>query len=82
MGRGCTVGEESGLQQGDIVLEVDGENIRTSWSVLSKTVLALPGDVWIIKVKRGEDTKEIDIVLREMDRTQLLMAIASPVGGR
>ena len=77
-----TVGEESGLQQGDVILEVDGENVRTSWSVLAKTVLALPGETWTVKVQRGEDTKEIDIVLREMDRTQLLMALVVPGGGR
>ena len=77
-----TAGEESGLQQGDVLLEINGENVNTSWGVLSRTVLALPGDTWTVKVKRGSDTKEIDVVLREMDREQLLMAIAKPGGGR
>jgi S1-C subfamily serine protease len=77
-----TVGEESGLQQGDIVLEVNGENVRTSWSVLSKTILALPGEEWIIKVRRNNKDVDVTVVLREIDRTQLLMALAIPGSGK
>lgn len=77
-----TIGEESGLQQGDILLEVNGEKVNTAWGVLSRIVLALPGDVWTVKVNRGDVTKEIDVVLREMDRTQLLMALEIPGTGK
>jgi hypothetical protein len=79
-GAETTVGQDSGLLQGDILWEIDGENISSSFGVLKKTVYAMPGDVWKVKVKRGEDFVELDIAMREMDRNKLLGAVNR--GGR
>ena len=67
-----TVGEVAGLLQDDILLEVDGEKITSSFSVLKRTVLAFPGDEWNVKVLRDNKEVSITVALREMDRDQLL----------
>lgn len=69
-----TVGELAGLQQGDVILEIDGEKVTSSFAVLKKTIYSFPGDVWNVKVKRGEEIVEIQVAMREMDRQQLLQS--------
>lgn len=67
-----TLGEDAGLLQGDIILDIDGENIYSSWKILRKTILSMPGDIWNVKVKRGDEELTFTISLREMDRNELL----------
>lgn len=62
-----TVGELAGFEQGDILLEINGETIYNSFKVLRMTITALPGDLWTVKVMRGEEEIEIEVAMREMD---------------
>jgi serine protease Do len=77
-----TVGQASGLKQGDILLEINREPVRSSWGVLTRIVLAFPGDEWNVKVRRDGKDIDVKVVLREMDRKQLLTSLAKPSGGR
>lgn len=70
-----TVGQDAGLQQNDIILEINGENIETSFQVLKMSFDAFPGDLWKVKVKRGEETITVNVVLREIDREKLLRSL-------
>lgn len=75
-----TVGELAGLQQGDIILEINGDKIYSTFSVLRMIMYAFPGDEWNVTVARGEEIKTITLALREMDREKLVSAVRR--GGR
>lgn len=62
-----TVGELAGFLQGDILLEINGETIYNSFKVLRMTITAFPGDLWTVKVRRGEEEIEIEVAMREID---------------
>jgi|TARA_B100001105_G_scaffold97539_1_gene77709 serine protease Do len=62
-----TVGELAGFEQGDILLEINGETIYNSFKVLRMTITAFPGDLWTVKVRRGEEEIEIVVAMREID---------------
>ena len=70
-----TVGELSGFLQGDILLEVNGKESRNSFRVLRETLKAFPGDVWTVKVRRGDEEILIDVAMREVDIGPLIEAI-------
>lgn len=76
-----TVGELAGLMQGDVLLSINDEPIRSSWPILKKTVMAFPGDEWDVRVLRGDDEVLITIALREMSRDKLLQSL-NPLRGR
>lgn len=66
-----TVGKLAGFEQGDILLEVNGIEVINSFAVLRETIKAFPGDVWKVKVQRGEETLVMEVALREMDIQKL-----------
>lgn len=70
-----TVGELAGLEQGDIIMEIDGDRVGSSFSILRKMVYAFPGDEWQVKIRRGDEEMTITVALREMDRSKLLSAV-------
>ena len=61
------VGELAGFEQGDILIELNGEEVINSFSVLRETLKAFPGDVWYVTVLRGEELLTIEVALSEMD---------------
>lgn len=61
------VGELAGFKQGDILIELNGEEVINSFSVLRETLQAFPGDVWYVTVLRGEELLTIEVALSEMD---------------
>ena len=69
-----TVGELAGLQQGDIIMEVNGERIGSTFGIIKRIVYAFPGDEWEVKIRRGEEEIMFTIALREFDRNKLLSA--------
>lgn len=71
------VGELAGFQQGDILIEIDGEDIVNSFTVLRNTLGAFPGDVWNVTVLRGEEFLTIEVALSEMDIQSLRDIITS-----
>ena len=62
-----TVGELAGFKQGDVLIELNGEKVVNSFSVLRETLKAFPGDVWYVTVLRGEEELTIEVALSEMD---------------
>jgi len=66
-----TVGELAGLQQGDILIDINGEEISSSFTVLRMVLKAFPGDVWAVTVQRGEETIVYNVAMREVDIQKL-----------
>lgn len=62
-----TVGELAGLEQGDILLEINGDTVYNSFMVLRETIKAYPGDIWTVLVRRGEEEIEFEIAMREIN---------------
>jgi len=60
-------GEIAGLEQGDIILEMNGETVRSGFKLFSEALYALPGDIAIIKVRRGEEELEFTLTYKETD---------------
>jgi len=57
--------EKSELKEGDIVLEFNGEKITTE-NTLAKVIIKYnPGDKVTLKIKRGDQEKNIEVVLGE-----------------
>ena len=77
-----TVGELQGFEQGDVIMEINGETISSSYGIIKMMIYAFPGDEWNIKFRRGDDVMHKTIALREMDRTKLLNAVSGRRGGR
>ena len=75
--RKMSAGEIAGLQQDDIILEMDGKKIRSSFNLFMETLYALPGDTTVIKVKRGEEELEFTVTYIEADWPTLKTAIES-----
>lgn len=67
-----TAGSIAGLHAGDIVLELNGEPLRTSFALLVETLYAFPGDKIKLKVLRDEQELEVELELLEADITELL----------
>tara|TARA_B110001454_G_scaffold213192_1_gene230987 strand:+ start:458 stop:1759 length:1302 start_codon:yes stop_codon:yes gene_type:complete len=70
-----TVGELSGLLEGDVLLEIDGEFITNSFKVLRMTLKAFPGDLWKVKVLRGDEEIIVEVAMRELDMQLLWDAL-------
>lgn len=64
-------GQIAGLQQGDIVLELDGKNIYSGFSMFIEAMYALPGQVAVVKVLRGEEELEFELIYKETDFEKL-----------
>ena len=75
-----TIGEIEGFLEGDIIMEVNGDEIRSSFSIIKKVVYAFPGDEWTVKIRRGDEIITKKLALREMDRNKLLGSVNR--GGR
>jgi serine protease Do len=78
----ATVGEDSGLLQGDIIVSINGDEVFNSFYVMRKTIYAFPGDEWEVVVKRNDELITVKIALREMDRSKLLNSLNVQRGGR
>ena len=70
-----TVGKLAGLEQGDIIMEINGERVGSSFTIMKKTMYAFPGDEWTVKIRRGDEELTYTIALREMNREMLLGAV-------
>ena len=75
-----TIGEQLGFLQDDIILEINGDEVRSSFSIIKKVVYAFPGDEWEVKLRRGDEIITKVIALREMNRNKLLGSVNR--GGR
>ena len=55
------------MQEGDIILELNGENIYTAFKVFIETMYAFPGDIAVIKVLRDKEEIELELIYQETD---------------
>jgi len=78
----ATVGEDSGLLQGDILVSINGDDVYNSFYVMRKTIYAFPGDEWEVVVRRDNELVTLTIALREMDRSKLLNSLNLTRGGK
>jgi serine protease Do len=60
-------GQVAGMQEGDIILELNGENIYTAFKVFIETMYAFPGDIAVIKVLRDKEEIELELIYQETD---------------
>ena len=57
----------SGLEAGDVILEVDGETVGTSDQFRNRVALTAPGKALRLKVARGKQTKTLTITVGTRD---------------
>ena len=78
-----SAGEQAGLEQGDIVLELNGEKVRSSFKLFAEALYALPGDIAIVKVLRDGKELEFTLTYIETDWEELQRSVqASKNRGR
>lgn len=70
--------EAAGMEKGDIIHEIDGVKMSTSSQVQEYVVQRHPGDKIIISVKRGNKTKQFEVVLRNRAGGEELLTKATP----
>jgi len=70
-------GQIAGMQEGDIILEYNGENVYTAFKIFVETMYALPGDTVVIKVLRGEEELEFTLTYIETDFDKLIELVNS-----
>ncbi len=55
---------EAGLQEGDLLLAVDGVELKSLRHYSEVLKQHAPGDVVTLRVKRGEETSDVEATLR------------------
>ena len=75
--RKLSAGEAAGIENGDIIMEINGKKIRSSFSIFIAAMYALPGDEAVVKVKRGETELEFTLIYQETDWKKLQRSVES-----
>ena len=81
-------GIKAGLQQGDILLEINDKRVYSGFSLLRAVIYSRPGDTLKVKVLRNDPAKfekhevDIDIIMEEIDYTVLMNYVNRSQGGR
>lgn len=57
---------DAGVQRGDVVLAVDGNNLEKNVSFADRIALSRPGDVVTLKIQRNGEEMEVDIAVEEL----------------
>ena len=58
---------DAGLQEKDIIVKIDGAQIRNSSELYEKVGIHRPGDKIVVTIIRNEKTKDIDVVLKNQN---------------
>jgi serine protease Do len=58
--------DSAGLQQGDVIVSLDGEQITPEQDLATLILPHLPGDTVTLRVLRGNSTSEIQVTLGEL----------------
>jgi S1-C subfamily serine protease len=58
--------EEAGLQEGDVIVAIDGEQIGADTDLSMLIVGHDPGDTVTLRVLRGNSAQEIEVTLGEL----------------
>ncbi len=64
-------GQIAGLQQGDVILELDGKSIYSAFTMFIEAMYAFPGQVAVVKVLRGDEELEFELIYQETDFEKL-----------
>lgn len=70
-----TAGEIAGLQNGDVILQMDGKDIYTAFTMLREAMYALPGDKVTVTVLRGTEELEFELIYKETNFSVLEKSI-------
>jgi len=62
---------EAGLRTGDIILELNGDEVRSPLQMIKSAIISLPGDEFTFKVRRGDEELEFTFVLPEKDEKEM-----------
>lgn len=65
-------GKTGGLQQGDVLLEMNGKPVSSSYQVMVATVYALPGDEFVFDILRYGHKMSVTVIAQELDYQQLI----------
>jgi membrane-associated protease RseP (regulator of RpoE activity) len=55
--------EKAGIQPGDRIVQADGLNVRSVYEAVRPTLYKQPGDTLTFLIRRGEEEKQIEVVL-------------------
>lgn len=80
-------GHAAGIKEGDVILEIQGIKIDNSSKLLEEIARHRPNDKVTLKIKRGSNVKQIDVVLRNSSGNtgivkSNVVAAADALGGR
>ena len=67
---------EAGIRNGDVILELNGEIVRSPFLMIQKAILAFPGDEFTYKVRRGDEELEFTFAVPEKDEKEMRKWIA------
>jgi serine protease Do len=69
--------EKAGIQSGDVILELNGKQVKDSRHLKLQVASAAPGEKVPVKILRDGSTKNLEVTLKELPRTE----VASRDGG-
>lgn len=67
-----TAGAIAGLQAGDVIIELNGKPVMSSFTLLTETLYRLPGETITLKIKRDNKELEYELTLLEADISELV----------
>lgn len=81
-------GIKAGIQQGDIIMEINEQRVYSSFTLLKEVIYSRPGDIMKVKVLRSNPAEFekyeviVDIKLGEIDYNTLMSYVNRSQGGR
>ena len=71
--RGQSAADKAGLDEGDIVISINGENVDSRTRIEELIAYSYPGDVMKVKVRRGNKEIEKTVLLTNIEGTTTLI---------
>jgi len=65
--------EEAGIEEGDVILAIDGNEINSVSALMGNIAQHNPGDVIKVSVERDNDIKTFDVTLKNQNNTTALV---------
>jgi S1-C subfamily serine protease len=61
---------DAGLQAGDVIISIDGQQLDMDHDLATQILPHLPGDRVTLKVRRGGDVLDVDVTLGTLPETR------------
>ncbi|MFQ3577938.1 MAG: trypsin-like peptidase domain-containing protein, partial [Verrucomicrobiia bacterium] len=71
--------QAAGLQQGDIILELNKERIATSMDLINRIASLAPGTEVTLKIERNDQQKEVAVTLALFPEDETALSVAPPM---